>query len=257
VAIVWGDNYMTDTQSFFSMLHASETILDSGTANIILIGEQPRFANSNLGWIGLGARKGEAAGQSYYECTSWVYRPPLDECQRMFESGDYAWNTGYFVTTAGFIMSAYDEHQPGLSEGLRTIGEAIGTPEYNNRLQAVYPRLEEVHFDDAIVKKIGREHGVVLCGSTGWSDPGTLYALKESIDPDPRENVTKGLVRTLSSEDCLLYNYEEGKLLAVAGLEGMIVVNTPDAIVVVHKDDIRLVKELVDSLVGTELEKFS
>jgi predicted secreted protein len=64
-------------------------------------------------------------------------------------------------------------------------------------------------------------------------------------------------VKAIASQDCLLYNYEENKLLAVAGLEGMIVVNTEDAVLVVHKDDIRLVKELVNSLIGTELEEYS
>jgi mannose-1-phosphate guanylyltransferase len=98
---------------------------------------------------------------------------------------------------------------------------------------------------------------VVLHGATGWSDPGTLYALKEAINPDTTENVERGLVKIIASQDCLLYNYEDKKLLAVAGLEGMIVVNTEDAILVVHKDDVRLVKELVNSLIGTELEKYS
>ncbi len=91
----------------------------------------------------------------------------------------------------------------------------------------------------------------------GWSDPGTLYALKESVNPDPGENVVLGQVVSKSSKDCLLYNYEDDKLLAVVGLEGMIVVNTEDAIVVVHKDDIKQVKQLVNSFTGTELEKYS
>jgi len=58
-------------------------------------------------------------------------------------------------------------------------------------------------------------------------------------------------------KDCLLYNYEDDKLMAAVGLEGMIVVNTKDAILVVHKDNVRLVKKLVDGLIDTELESYS
>jgi mannose-1-phosphate guanylyltransferase len=257
VAIVWGDNYMTEVDAFLRLLDTAQVILEREVAEIALIGERPRFANTNLGWIGLGEQLGTAVGQPYFACDSWVYRPALEECLRMVESGSFAWNTGYFVTRPAFILEAYRTHQPELFAGLQAIGEVIGRPEYDAVLGEVYPQLEEIHFDDAIVKKVGRRHGVVLCGETGWSDPGTLYALKESINPSPEANVTRGLVRALQSKDCLLYNYEEGKLLAVAGLDGMIVVNTHDAVLIVHKDDIRLVKELVDGLAGGELDSYS
>jgi mannose-1-phosphate guanylyltransferase len=112
-------------------------------------------------------------------------------------------------------------------------------------------------FDDAIEEKTSLDEAVVLHGKMGWSDPGTLYALKEAINPDTSENVVKGLVQAYESQDCLLYNYEPGKLIAVVGLEGMIVVNMADAILVVHKDDIPLVKQMVNDLTGTELDHFT
>jgi mannose-1-phosphate guanylyltransferase len=91
----------------------------------------------------------------------------------------------------------------------------------------------------------------------GWSDPGTLYALKEALAGDRAETVTQGLVVAPGTRDSLLFNYEGDKLMAVIGLDGIVVVNTDDAILVVHKDMIPRVKELVNSLEGTELERFS
>ena len=108
-----------------------------------------------------------------------------------------------------------------------------------------------------LLRHIDPADALVLHGTMGWSDPGTLYALKESIDPATDANVVKGLTRAHKSADCLLYNYDDDKLLAVAGLEGMIVVNTADALLVVHKDNIGLVKELVDGLLDTDLERYS
>ena len=101
------------------------------------------------------------------------------------------------------------------------------------------------------------EQAVVLHGEMGWSDPGTLYALKEALESNPEENVTKGQVLATNTSDSLLFNEEEDKLMAVIGLEGMIVVNTKDAILVVHKSKIPQVKQLVNRLEGTELEKYS
>jgi mannose-1-phosphate guanylyltransferase len=257
VAIIWGDNYMTNEAAFLDMLEAGGRIISEDKAKIVYMGETPRYANSNLGWIGIGQELGRAAGQPYFAYESWIYRPPLEKCQKMFESGNYVWNTGYFVTTPGFVLDKYKSLQPEMWDDLAKIGEAIDSSEYLSTLHRIYSQLEVISFDDAIVQNIDPDLAVVLHGTTGWSDPGTLYALKESINPDTKANVDKGLVRALETTDSLLYNYEEGKLLAAVGLEGMIVVNTEDALLVVHKDDVALVKELVNSLMGTELEKYS
>jgi mannose-1-phosphate guanylyltransferase len=248
---------MTNEAAFMNLLNSGEAIIQADKAKIVYIGETPRFANNNLGWIGIGEELGEADGLAYHEYSSWIYRPPLVECEAMFASGNFVWNTGYFVTTSGFILEAYQEFQPTIWNGLHEISQSMNGPEYLETLHRVYPGLESVSFDDAIVQNFDSKLAVVLHGTTGWSDPGTLYALKESVDSDPDVNVKKGLVVDLSTRDSLLYNYEEGKLLAVAGLDGMVVVNTEDALLVVHKDDINLVKEIVNGLIATELEKYS
>jgi mannose-1-phosphate guanylyltransferase len=257
VAIVWGDNYMTEESTYHRLLATANDLISSARAKIVFIGETARFANNNLGWIRLGRKSGEIGEQPYFDFESWAYRPSLEECRKMFAAGDCVWNTGYFVTSTGFIADAYASYQPVLWAALQDVGAAIGTDRYQSTLDSIYPKLEVVSFDDAIVGHIDPADALVLHGTMGWSDPGTLYALKESIDPATDANVVKGLTRAHKSVDCLLYNYDNDKLLAVAGLEGMIVVNTADALLVVHKDNIGLVKELVDGLIDTDLERYS
>jgi mannose-1-phosphate guanylyltransferase len=257
VAIIWGDNYMTDEQAFLGLLRSAGGILQQNEADIVFVGETPRFANDNLGWIKLGRELGVQNRNAYHEFESWHYRPDVEECERMFASGNYVWNTGYFVTTPGFIAKSYELYQPAMWRELMGIGATIGDEAYNTTLHRVYPSLDIISFDDAVVQKMPADSAVVLHGVTGWSDPGTLYALKESVNPDPDTNAILGTVVALNARDCLLYNYEEGKLLAAAGLDGMIVVNTDDAIVVVHKDHIKQVKQLVNGLAGTDMEKYS
>lgn len=257
VAIIWGDNYMTNEAEFINLLGTAEEVLSQGQFEIIFIGETPRFANENLGWIEIGSKLGEVNSRPFHSFKSWHYRPDLETCREMYISGKYVWNTGYFVTTPGFMLKTYKLYQPNMWPELSEIRQAIGTKEYQRVLRQKYAALEVISFDDAIVQNIPEDKAIVLHGKSGWSDPGTLYALKESINPAMEANVELGLVVAHESNDCLLYNYESKKLLAVAGLEGMIVINTEDAILVVHKDDIPLVKELVNGLIGTELERFS
>jgi mannose-1-phosphate guanylyltransferase len=257
MAILWGDNTMSESGTFRRVLTAAEQLVLDDKAKIVFIGETPRFANDNLGWIGLGETLGEVNGRDYYAFNSWTYRPPLEDAHRMFAGGRHVWNTGYFVTTVGFVSRLYGQHQPEMWGRLQEIGRAIGHDDYEERLAQIYPTLPRQSFDDAIVQHVAPDEARVLHGKMGWSDPGTLYALKEAINADPEANVTKGLVVAHETRDSLLYNYEGKKLLTAVGLEGMIVVNTEDAILVVHKDQVPLVKRLVDGLEGTDLEEYS
>ena len=257
VSILWGDNYMNDTETFRALLQTAERLIEQDAAKIIFIGETPRFANENLGWIEMGQRLGEVHGRPYFAFNSWRYRPPLEVAREMFDSGKHVWNTGYFVTTIGFVQSLYRQHQPQMAAKLEEIEQAIGRPEYEEVLHRVYPQLEVASFDDAILTHVAPEEAVVLHGQMGWSDPGTLYALKEALASEPEENVEEGLVLAQDTSDSLLLNYEDEKLMAVIGLEGIIVVNTGDALLVVPKDKIPQVKQFVNSLQGTDLEKYS
>ncbi|MCB8945068.1 MAG: mannose-1-phosphate guanylyltransferase [Ardenticatenaceae bacterium] len=257
VAILWGDNYMNQVANFLQVMAAAEQLLLADEANILFIGETPRFANENLGWLGLGEEIGRIEDQPYYRFGSLTYKPPLAECKQMFADGTHVWNTGYFVTTLDFVRQQYQQHQPEMWAHLNEIEAVIGQPDYAETLHRLYPQLREISFDDAILRHVPTEQALVLHGEMGWSDPGTLYALKEAVNPDLKANVTKGKVLDHRSQDCLVYNYEEHKLVAAVGLEGMIVVNTEDAVLVVHKDYIPLVKDLVNGLEGTDLESYS
>jgi mannose-1-phosphate guanylyltransferase len=257
VAILWGDNYMNQVANFLQVMATAEQLLLAQEANILFIGETPRFANENLGWLGLGEQIGHIEGQPYYRFGSLTYKPPLAECQRLFANGSHVWNTGYFVTTIGFVQNRYQQYQPQMWAQLAEIEAAIGQANYQETLYRIYPHLAEISFDNAILRHVAPEQALVLHSEMGWSDPGTLYALKEAVNPDKKANVTKGLVLAQQSQDCLIYNYEGHKLVAAVGLEGMVVVNTEDALLVVPKEYIPLVKDLVNGLEGTELESYS
>ena len=257
VAILWSDNYIENVPTFVELLRTAEKLVVEGTADILFIGETPRFANENLGWIGLGEYAGQVGDTPYFGFNSLTYRPSLEKCREMFAQGTHVWNTGFFVTTPEYVRRLYANHSPEMWQHLCQIEQSIGTPAYAETLAQIYPLLPPVSFDDAILTHLAPGEALVLHSDMGWSDPGTLYALKEAIDPDPTANVTKGLVIDTASEDCLIYNYEPGKLVVAVGLEGMIVVNTDDAILVVHKDHIPKLKNVINELQDTDLESYT
>jgi mannose-1-phosphate guanylyltransferase len=90
----------------------------------------------------------------------------------------------------------------------------------------------------------------------GWSDPGTLYALKKALEEHEDDNVVQGKVSTLNTSDSLLYNLDSNKVLAGVGLKGMVIVNTKDALIVVPKEEVVNVSALVKKMKEEGLDEY-
>lgn len=255
VAVLWGDSVTMKADNFLDVMKAGEELIRQDSNRLIWLGEKPTFPNDNVGWITLGEELGEKNGVKYYHPTDFKYKPELKLAEQWEKDGKHVWNTGYFVTTANFVMSKYEENYPVMAEQLKEIAAAIGTDNENDVLQRIYPKLEAVHFDHIVLDHVRGQEALVLEGAFGWDDPGTLYALKQFLQEKKEDNVCKGLVYTYDTKDSLVYNYVNKQVVTTIGLEGFVVVNTPDAILVVPKDRIKDISNMLEEMKGTELEK--
>ena len=254
IAILWADHLIKRPKEFIWSLVEGEKIIRKNPELFVMIGEKPRYAENNLGWIKLGRK----IKDKLYEFKKWKYRPEMNECKKMFASGEWVWNPGYWVVDMDFTLSLYEKYMPKMYQQLLIIENALGTISETKTLRKIYPQMEETHFDNAIVEKLPPEGAVVLTPDMGWSDPGTLYALKEALTDKPTDNLERGLVVNMDTKGCLLINEENCKVVATIGLENVIVVNTKDALVVVPKDQVSKVKELVKKLEAEkDLKKFT
>lgn len=244
VAILWADHLMDRVNEFIWVLKKGEKHVIDDPSKIVFVAEKPRYAENNLGWIHVGKK----LGNKTYEFLGWKYRPDLEDCKKMFESKEWFWNPGYFILDMDFLLSLYEKNVPEMYKALGEIETSVGTYKEVPTLKRIYPTLEAVHFDNAIVEKIPTEQAIVLTPDLGWSDPGTLYAFKEALTRNGDENLERGLIRSFQTRDSVIINEDKEKLVATIGLDGMIVVNTKDALLVVHKDDAIKVKDLVNEL---------
>jgi len=241
LAIIWADHLMDKVDEFRTALQNGEKLINEDPKRFVFIAEKPRFANNNLGWMKVGKKKGEIEGKEYYGFEGWKYKPEKALCDEMFASGVYFWNPGYFITSVPFLKECYQKLAPEIYEKI-TSGN--------------YAEAPKVSFDNAIIEKMDLSRAIILKTDMGWSDPGTLYALKEALEKNKEANVTRGNIIDFETTDSLVYNSEEGKLVAAVGLEGMIVVNTKDAIVVVPKDKVVRISDLVKEMKNRKLDKF-
>ena len=246
MAILWADHLMKNEQVFKEALVEGEKLIEKNQDRFVFFGEQPRFPNHNLGWIKLGKN----IKDDLYEFKEWRYRPDLKDCKKMLSSGDWYWNPGYFVFDSKFVLDLYKKFMPKMYVDL------TGMAKDHNKIKENYHTLESISFDDAIVQKVDPSKAVVLKVNMGWSDPGTLYALKEALEPSLEHNCEQGLNIIHNTKDSFICNEDREKLVAVIGMEGMIVVNTKEALLVCHKNDVPKVKELLKKMEENGLNKY-
>lgn len=250
VAILWADHLMDNVDEFRNALQTAEELVNKNSNRFIYLAEKPRFANHNLGWITVGEKIEEKNDLEIHEFKSWKYRPELEKCKEMFASGKSLWNPGYFVASVDFVIGLYKQFQPAIFDQLNIISK---NPK---KLSEIYPEIESISFDDAILEHTTPEQAVVIKVNLGWSDPGTLYALKEVRAESEESNVMTGKTYDLGSRDTLVINKDSDKLIATSGLDGMLVINTKDVLLVVHKDDVPNVKKIVGELEAEGLEEY-
>ena len=244
VAVLWADHLMSEVKQFQQALLTAEKLVDDNSKRFIFWGETPGFGNNNVGWIRLGEKLDQTDGFDYFAFKGWKYRPEQTECQQMFASGQYLINTGYFIGTVDFFLDKFEQ----LAHDIYRKTKQVALEEDLIKAAEIYNAIAKIHFDNAIAEKIELNEAIVLKTDMGWSDPGTLYALKEALQAIPTDNIIKGDVVNLYSEDCLVYNLRENKLVATVGLSGIVVVNTEDALIVVHKEKVREVTKLVEKV---------
>lgn len=236
IGMLWSDHLMDRPDVFVSALKRADGLIQEDADRFVFIGEEPRFANNNLGWIHVG----ETIEDGVRSFKGWKYRPELEACKQMFASGEWLWNPGYFVYDVDFVLGLYRQHQPDMLTALE------GMVDDEAHLAEAYETLPSISFDNAIVENVDPSQAVVLSVNMGWSDPGTLYAMKEALAKSEEENVEHGAVIAHESKDCFVYNEVDHQLVTTVGLDGIVVVNTPDSILVCHKDHVPKIKSLLN-----------
>lgn len=258
IAILWGsDHLVREKQLFNKVLQLAGKIIKKHNKRIIFVGQKPRFASQNLGWIEFGSRIGKSQGINLYEFKGFKYRPGLKTAEKFFKDRCHAWNLGYFVTTPFFLWNLFKQFAPEIYKKLEIIQNSVDTDRYQAVLEKVYPTIEKISFDNAVLEKLDPHLALVISENLGWSDVGAWEALQEALTHYPEDNVKKGKVYLADSKGSLVYNFDKEKLVVGIDLEDNIIVNTHDVILITKKDSVPKIKELVKSFEGTEYEKLT
>ena len=244
-AILPADHVIHDSEAYRRVLDQAFTAAEQ-TESLVTIGIKPAEPATGYGYIHIGEVRAEVAGRSVYAVQRFVEKPTLDVAKSYLESGEYFWNAGMFIWKASTVDAALKQHTPVLYEGLQKIAQGLqGGQSVESLMEEVYPSLEKISVDFAIMEKAANVSMVE--SAFDWDDVGAWPAIERHYAKDDSGNVGKGNVVFEQSANNIVVS-EDGHLTAVIGGEDLIVVHTPDATLVCHKDKAQEIKQVVKKL---------
>ena len=253
IAILWSDHLVKKEEHFRKILQTAEKVINEDPEKIVFVAQEPRFASENLGWIDYNGEVFKENDLSFYSFVGFQYRPDALTAKKYLESKHHGWNLGYFVTTPSFLLKQFEKFAPDAYGKLMEIASSWQTSLFQEKLSKIYPTVEKIHFDNAILEKLNPSDAYVVCENIEWSDIGAWEALKEALARSEDENVTKGETILEDVTDSLIYNFRDQMVVGI-DLDKYIVVNTEDVLLVCPKTSVPKIKKLVEKLAGTPHE---
>lgn len=246
MVITPSDAYIKDTAEFTRTLADAVKVAEEQD-KLITIGITPTFPDTGYGYIKFDKTQ-ETVAKTVAE---FKEKPDEETAKAYLATGSYAWNSGMFIWKTSVILRKYQQFVPDIYEALRKIGDVMGTDSEKDTIKAIYPGIRKISVDYAIMEPSAFNGDVlVVPGDFGWNDVGSWDKMGVLHNADIKGNIALGDTIVLNSTNAIVYN--SNKLVAVVGVDNLIVVNTPDAVLVCRKDKAQDVKLIVDTLIETD-----
>jgi mannose-1-phosphate guanylyltransferase len=254
VIILWSDHLVKKIDTFKNIILSSGKFVEKFTDKVVFIGQKPRFASDNLGWIKYGAEVAKDKDTVFLRFEGFSYRPNAQTAEMYFKSAEYCWNLGYFVAMPKHFYNLFKKLSPEIYRISEKIINAENFEEFSNNLNNFYSEMPEVSFDNAVLERIDTSSAVVVMEDIGWSDVGAWEALKEALEHHQDDNIIKGRVLLENATDTLVYNYQDSKIIVGVNINDLLVINTDDVLLVADKKAVKEIKKIVEGFKGTENE---
>jgi mannose-1-phosphate guanylyltransferase / mannose-6-phosphate isomerase len=225
------DHLIADTRAFLSAVNDAADI--AATGSLVTFGVEPARPETGYGYI----QKGEPEG-SGFRVVKFKEKPDTEEAARFVADGTHLWNSGMFVFSSAALLAEAERQVPDIVDGVRSSLPEAG--EGRIALGTVFTTVRSISIDHAILENA--ENVSVVPLDAGWSDVGSWQTVWESVEHDDEGN---SLVGDVVAHDVHgSYVRSTSRTIAIAGVEDLVVVETPDVVLVVGKDRSQLVRDL-------------
>jgi mannose-1-phosphate guanylyltransferase len=254
MAVLTADHFIANVERFRRALGAAAEIAEAGY--LVTLGIEPASPSTGYGYIHQGENIDQIDGFSVFDVQRFTEKPSRETALHMVESGEYTWNSGMFIWRADRILEEFQTQMPDFYVKLAEVEAALGTRGYQPTLDRVWPQVTKQAIDYGVMEGAGDV--AVIPVDIGWSDVGSWASLAELLaeigNQDDGGNVVVGQHTGIDTTESLILGGE--RLIATIGLEGMIVVDAGDAILVCPMGREQDVRDIVHRLEKQELEEY-
>lgn len=230
-----------------------EAVEVAATGKIVTIGIKPTEPSVGFGYIKTADALDVEGAPSALSVARFVEKPNIAKARKYVDSGKYLWNAGMFIAPAQLLVDQLAKSEPELAASLVAIAEAWDTPNRDRIVREIWPKLKKVAIDYSIAEPAAAAGMVaVIPAAFTWHDVGDFAAIAELQSQGRRGNLAVlGNAKVLADSSSGILVSDTDRLIALIGIEDVIVVDTPDALLVTTKEHAQRVKSLVDALKAT------
>ncbi len=254
IAILTADHFIQNVPDFQEVLSAAYEMAKSGV--LVTMGIQPTFPATGYGYIEAGEQVDSFEHVKAFKVDAFIEKPSEARAVEFLRDGKYSWNSGMFIWKVDVILQEIKRYMPQLHATIQQLEPKLmvdhGNPDFVTAWSAIKPQT----IDYGIMEKSDRV--VVLPASNlGWNDVGSWDSLFDVLTPDLNGNIAINANHVgMDTDDSLIYSTSPKRMVVTIGLQNMIIVDTPDALMICPRGESQKIKELVQYLKDNQYTPF-
>ena len=236
--ILPSDHVIEDVQSLYAAVLDASAMAETG--RLVVFGIKPSAPETGYGYI----EPGKAINRGF-EVAAFHEKPDLQTAQRFFDGSQHYWNSGMLLAKASTLIKEIGQHAPSvLAFTEDALNSASNDYDFIRPEPHKFSQVPAIPFDTAVLERSNQTSMAAL--DAGWSDVGSFAALAEFLPCDANKNRLRGNTIVVNTKDTTCFAGQRS--VALLGLEGLLVVDTPDAVLIANKNDCQQIRKIVDQL---------
>lgn len=256
LAVLPADHFIAQPDAYRQTIRVALAVARE-PGRMAVLGIPPTRPETGFGYIERFEDRIAGSTTPVYGVRRFTEKPKLEVAREYLASGNYHWNAGMFFWRVSTFMDALKNYLPATYDAMERLANRIGKPGYSAVVKKYYAKLEDISVDYAILERSTRETGeprvCVVPAEIGWSDIGSWAAVYELLAKEPGRNILTGPGHTIDAKGNLLYSPK--KFIAAIGVNDLVVVDTPDALLICSRDRAQDVGKVVKALEQQKINK--
>lgn len=245
------DHFVGSEEKFDRVVRTAGELAAAG--EVVTVGIRPTGPETGYGYIEMGDPLGPVNDQEVYRVRRFVEKPNCETAKQYCAAGNYLWNSGMFLWTIPTVLGLFERHLPDTYSRLMRIRDALGSASEEEVVDREYKQMERISIDYGIMEKL--DDILVIPGDFGWNDIGNWATVCDILPKDADGNVVRGSHVSVDTKNCLVLGTDR-RVVATLGIEGLVVVDTDDALLICRRDRAQDVKKIVDMLKEKNMDDY-